>query len=94
LLLLLQEVRFIETAFTRIGRLTLVVVWRLKCQTDTFNSRGGKLVSAVDPRVGVHVPKGAYRFSAQLSMKVAWGRWGLGEDLRGLIEGYRRMVAG
>ena len=61
-----------ETAVSTIDQLTLVVVNKLKSQTNTFNSRGGKLVSAVDSRVGIQVPKTAFRFSADVTLKVRY----------------------
>ena len=50
-----------------------VTLCRLRTDSATFSTRGGKLTSSVDFRVCLHVPKNAFRLSNTLSMKVRIG---------------------
>ncbi len=59
-----------ETPLKVLEKATFAVITRLRKDKHNFNNKGGKLTSNVDPRVCVVVPKGAYRFSTEMTLKV------------------------
>ena len=50
--------------------LNVVVLSRPKRDVDTWNSRGGRLVSSVDPRVSISAPRNAFRLTTDVKLQV------------------------
>ncbi len=67
----MQDVKCVEALLTHLeADMKFCVVTRLKEDTERINNRGGKVMSTIDPRICLVIPKGAIRFSSTITMKV------------------------
>ncbi|CAD5123636.1 DgyrCDS11965 [Dimorphilus gyrociliatus] len=65
-----KEIRFADALFDEVRDLTLCVVSRFKKEKETFNNKGGKLVSTIDSRVSLTIPKRSLRLATELSLQL------------------------
>lgn len=67
-----EQCRFVETFLRHlpVEGINIVVLTRFKRDYQTFNSKGGKMVSTVDHRVSLMAPKNAFRLMADMAMQV------------------------
>ena len=83
-----QESRkFVEMALTELGvhGVNVVALSRPRRDVGQLNNLGGCLMSSVDPRVSVSVPKNAFRLTTEITLQVRalsvylWSPWNMAD---------------
>ena len=66
--------KFVETPLKELGvnGVNVVVLGRPKRDVDKLNNLGGSLVSSIDQRISINVPKNAFRLSTDIALQVVF----------------------